>query len=141
MIGGRPACSRRPQRSCPSPLGSRGCLDHTGGGEAAAPSIRTSRSLPYVIIIDGEIIIGGSFTYTNAAQEKNTENVEITRDKAVAARYTANRQTHARRSEPYVEMGMPQCCWRGRGVALAVKVLEQRKRTKFDEKEFKKCLV
>ena len=43
-----------------------------------------------VIVIDGEIVIGGSFNYTRAAQDKNAENVEITRDKVVAAKYTAN---------------------------------------------------
>jgi phosphatidylserine/phosphatidylglycerophosphate/cardiolipin synthase-like enzyme len=31
-----------------------------------------------VIVIDGETVIGGSFNYTRAAQEKNAENVEIT---------------------------------------------------------------
>ena len=41
-----------------------------------------------VIIIDGEIVIGGSFNATRAAQDKNVENVEITRDKALAAKYT-----------------------------------------------------
>ena len=59
-----------------------------------------------LLIIDGEIVIGGSFNDTKAAQDKNAENVEITRDKAVAAKYTANWQTHARHSEPYVGRGM-----------------------------------
>jgi phosphatidylserine/phosphatidylglycerophosphate/cardiolipin synthase-like enzyme len=45
-----------------------------------------------VIIIDGEIVIGGSFNDTRAAQDKHAESVEITRDKAVAAKYTANWQ-------------------------------------------------
>jgi phosphatidylserine/phosphatidylglycerophosphate/cardiolipin synthase-like enzyme len=47
-----------------------------------------------VIIIDGEIVIGVSFNYTRAAQDKNAENVEITRDKALAAKYTANWVRH-----------------------------------------------
>jgi phosphatidylserine/phosphatidylglycerophosphate/cardiolipin synthase-like enzyme len=59
-----------------------------------------------VIIIDGETVIGGSFNYTKAAQDKNAENVEITRDRAVAAKYTANWQAHARHSEPYVGRGV-----------------------------------
>jgi phosphatidylserine/phosphatidylglycerophosphate/cardiolipin synthase-like enzyme len=58
-----------------------------------------------VIVIDEEIVIGGSFNYTKAAQDKNAENDEITRDKAVAARYTANWQAHAQHSEPYVGRG------------------------------------
>jgi phosphatidylserine/phosphatidylglycerophosphate/cardiolipin synthase-like enzyme len=60
----------------------------------------------WIIIVDGEIIIGGSFNYTKAAQEKNAENVEITRDKAVAAKYMENWQAHARHSEPYVGRGV-----------------------------------
>ena len=55
-----------------------------------------------VIVIDGKIVAGGSFNYTKAAQDKNVENVEITRDKALAAKYTASWQAHARHSEPYV---------------------------------------
>jgi hypothetical protein len=63
-------------------------------------------SLLNVIVIDGELVIGGSFNDTKAAQDKNAENVEITRDKAVAAKYTANWQTHAQHSEPYAGRGM-----------------------------------
>ena len=58
------------------------------------------------LIIDGEIVIGASFNGTKAAQDKNAENVEITRDEAVAATYTATWQTHARHSEPYVGRGV-----------------------------------
>ena len=61
-----------------------------------------------VIIIDGKVVIGGSFNYTRAAQEKNAENVEITRDPAVATKYTANWQSHAQHSEPYVGRGSRQ---------------------------------
>ena len=59
-----------------------------------------------LLIIDGEIVIGGSFNDTQAAQDKNAENVEITRDKVVAATYTANWQARARHSEPYVGRGV-----------------------------------
>ena len=59
-----------------------------------------------LLIIDGEIVIGGSFNYTRAAQDKNAENVEITRDKALAAKYTAHWQTHAQHSEPCAGRGM-----------------------------------
>src|SRR5262249_40385857 len=58
-----------------------------------------------VMIIDSETVIGGSCNHTKAAQHKNEENVEITRDKALAARYTANWQVHAQRSEPYLGRG------------------------------------
>jgi phosphatidylserine/phosphatidylglycerophosphate/cardiolipin synthase-like enzyme len=59
-----------------------------------------------VSVIDGETVIGGSFNYTKAAQDKHAENVEITRDKTVAAKHTANWQAHARHSERYVGGGV-----------------------------------
>jgi phosphatidylserine/phosphatidylglycerophosphate/cardiolipin synthase-like enzyme len=37
-----------------------------------------------VIIIDGMLVIGGSFNYTKAAQEKHAENVEMARSAALA---------------------------------------------------------
>jgi phosphatidylserine/phosphatidylglycerophosphate/cardiolipin synthase-like enzyme len=61
-----------------------------------------------IIIMDGETVIGGSFNYTKAAQDKNAENVEITRGQAVAARYTANWQAHAQHSTPYIGRGVRQ---------------------------------
>jgi phosphatidylserine/phosphatidylglycerophosphate/cardiolipin synthase-like enzyme len=38
-----------------------------------------------VIIIDGELVLTGSFNFTKAAQEKNAENLLIIRDQAFAA--------------------------------------------------------
>lgn len=43
-----------------------------------------------VMIIDGEMVITGSFNFTKAAQEKNAENLLIIRDPALAAQYTQN---------------------------------------------------
>jgi phosphatidylserine/phosphatidylglycerophosphate/cardiolipin synthase-like enzyme len=43
-----------------------------------------------VIVIDGELVITGSFNFTKAAQEKNAENLLILRDLALAAQYTKN---------------------------------------------------
>jgi len=37
-----------------------------------------------VIVIDGEIVLTGSFNFTKAAQEKNAENLLIIRDPALA---------------------------------------------------------
>jgi phosphatidylserine/phosphatidylglycerophosphate/cardiolipin synthase-like enzyme len=59
-----------------------------------------------VIIIDGELVITGSFNFTKAAQEKNAENVLIIRDKALAAQYTQNWDTHRRYRQPYVGRGV-----------------------------------
>jgi phosphatidylserine/phosphatidylglycerophosphate/cardiolipin synthase-like enzyme len=59
-----------------------------------------------VIVIDGEVVITGSFSFTKAAQEKNAENVLIIRDQAVAAQYTQNWQAHAEHRQPYVGRGV-----------------------------------
>jgi len=61
-----------------------------------------------VMIVDGEIVITGSFNFTKAAQEKNAENLLIIRDKGLAAKYIENWQSHARHSEPYVGRGVRQ---------------------------------
>jgi phosphatidylserine/phosphatidylglycerophosphate/cardiolipin synthase-like enzyme len=59
-----------------------------------------------IMIIDGEIVITGSFNFTKAAQEKNAENLLIIRDKALVQQYTANWQAHAQHSQPYVGRGV-----------------------------------
>jgi len=55
-----------------------------------------------IMIIDGEIVITGSFNFTKAAEDKNAENLLVIRDKATAEKYTKNWQDHAGHSEPYV---------------------------------------
>jgi phosphatidylserine/phosphatidylglycerophosphate/cardiolipin synthase-like enzyme len=55
-----------------------------------------------VIVIDGEMVITGSFNFTKSAQEKHAEKVLIIRDKALAARYTQNWDAHRQHSQPYV---------------------------------------
>jgi phosphatidylserine/phosphatidylglycerophosphate/cardiolipin synthase-like enzyme len=59
-----------------------------------------------IFIIDGEMIITGSFNFTKVAQEKNAENLLIIRDPALAAQYTQNWQAHAQHSQPYVDRGV-----------------------------------
>jgi phosphatidylserine/phosphatidylglycerophosphate/cardiolipin synthase-like enzyme len=55
-----------------------------------------------VIIIDGEIVITGSFPFTRAAEEQNAENLLIIRNRAMAETYIKNWLEHSRHSEPYV---------------------------------------
>jgi phosphatidylserine/phosphatidylglycerophosphate/cardiolipin synthase-like enzyme len=55
-----------------------------------------------VMIIDGETVITGSFNFTKAAEENNTENLLVIRDKKLAERYMKNWQEHERHSEVYV---------------------------------------
>jgi phosphatidylserine/phosphatidylglycerophosphate/cardiolipin synthase-like enzyme len=59
-----------------------------------------------VIVIDGEVVITGSFNFTKAAQEKNAENLLIIRDQALAVQYTQNWETHRQHSQPYVGRGV-----------------------------------
>jgi phosphatidylserine/phosphatidylglycerophosphate/cardiolipin synthase-like enzyme len=58
-----------------------------------------------VIVIDGELVLRGSFNFTKAAQEKNAENLLIIRDPALAAQYTQNWEAHRQHSQPYVGRG------------------------------------
>ena len=43
-----------------------------------------------VMIIDGEIVITGSFNFTNAAEENNAKDLLVIRDKNLAERYIKN---------------------------------------------------
>jgi phosphatidylserine/phosphatidylglycerophosphate/cardiolipin synthase-like enzyme len=61
-----------------------------------------------VIIVDGAIVIEGSFNYTKAAQTKNAENVLMLDDPTLAAQYTQNWEAHRAHSQPYVGRGMGQ---------------------------------
>lgn len=54
-----------------------------------------------VMIIDGEIVITGSFNFSKNAEEENAENVLIIRDKDLAKIYTKNWNEHADHSNPY----------------------------------------
>jgi phosphatidylserine/phosphatidylglycerophosphate/cardiolipin synthase-like enzyme len=51
------------------------------------------------MIIDKIKIITGSFNFTKAAEEKNAENVLISKDKALARVYIENWEKHKRHSE------------------------------------------
>lgn len=54
-----------------------------------------------IMIIDGKIILTGSFNFTKAAEDDNAENLLVIQDPALAAKYTANWQAHLRHSETY----------------------------------------
>jgi len=54
-----------------------------------------------VMVIDGGVVISGSFNFTKAAQEKNAENLLVIHDPELAARYAVNWREHAGHSEPY----------------------------------------
>jgi len=54
-----------------------------------------------VMIIDGKTVITGSFNFTNAAEEKNAENLLILDDAALATEYANNWRVHQQHSERY----------------------------------------
>ena len=54
-----------------------------------------------VMVVDGKTVITGSFNFTNAAEERNAENLLIVDDAVLAAQYTSNWQIHQKHSEPY----------------------------------------
>ncbi len=54
-----------------------------------------------VMVIDGQIVLTGSFNFTKAAEENNAENLLVIHDAALASRYTANWQAHRAHSVPY----------------------------------------
>jgi phosphatidylserine/phosphatidylglycerophosphate/cardiolipin synthase-like enzyme len=54
-----------------------------------------------VMVIDGEIVITGSFNFTRAAEERNAENLLVIKDKALAGKYIANWKIHWDHSELY----------------------------------------
>jgi phosphatidylserine/phosphatidylglycerophosphate/cardiolipin synthase-like enzyme len=56
-----------------------------------------------VMVIDGQIVITGSFNFTKAAEESNAENLLVIRDKEIADKYAANWKVHADHSEVYEE--------------------------------------
>jgi phosphatidylserine/phosphatidylglycerophosphate/cardiolipin synthase-like enzyme len=59
-----------------------------------------------VMVIDGETMITGSFNFTKAAQENNTENVLIIRDQTLAAQYMRNWEFHRQHNQPYMGRGV-----------------------------------
>jgi phosphatidylserine/phosphatidylglycerophosphate/cardiolipin synthase-like enzyme len=59
-----------------------------------------------IMVIDGEMVLTGSFNFTKSAQGKNAENVLIIRDPALAAQYTQNWEAHRQHSQPYIGRGV-----------------------------------
>lgn len=47
-----------------------------------------------VMVFDDQVVLTGSYNFTNAAEEKNAENCIFIDDKATAAAYTANWEAH-----------------------------------------------
>jgi phosphatidylserine/phosphatidylglycerophosphate/cardiolipin synthase-like enzyme len=54
-----------------------------------------------VMIIDGQVVLTGSFNFTRQAETSNAENLLVIRSPALAREYAANWQLHAEHSDPY----------------------------------------
>jgi len=57
-----------------------------------------------IMIIDGFVILTGSFNFTKAAEEKNAENLLIINDATLAKAYIQNWKAHEQHSERYKAM-------------------------------------
>ena len=58
-----------------------------------------------IMILDGEVVITGSFNFTHQAEVENAENLLIIRDRDIASRYLENWHEHEVHSEPYQGRG------------------------------------
>ena len=54
-----------------------------------------------VMILDGQVIITGSFNFTKSAEENNAENLLVIRDPQLAAKYAKNWNRHAAHAKEY----------------------------------------
>ncbi len=54
-----------------------------------------------VMVIDGEEVLTGSFNFTEAAEDRNAENLLVIRDNALAVQYARNWQAHRLHAKPY----------------------------------------
>jgi phosphatidylserine/phosphatidylglycerophosphate/cardiolipin synthase-like enzyme len=54
-----------------------------------------------IMIIDGRVVITGSYNFTKAAEKSNAENLVIIESGSVAEKYHNNWQKHRRHSQPY----------------------------------------
>lgn len=58
-----------------------------------------------IMIVDGRVVVTGSFNFTKSAEEHNAENLLVIHDPGLAAAYTANWKAHAAHSERYEGRG------------------------------------
>jgi phosphatidylserine/phosphatidylglycerophosphate/cardiolipin synthase-like enzyme len=54
-----------------------------------------------IMIIDGNVVITGSFNFTKQAENGNAENLLVIRDSDIAKKYAENWTLHAEHSRPY----------------------------------------
>jgi phosphatidylserine/phosphatidylglycerophosphate/cardiolipin synthase-like enzyme len=64
----------------------------SGVTRAAGAIVDRSAAIAHTkaIIIDGDLVVGGSFDYTQAAEQRNVEDVTFTQSREIASRFLAN---------------------------------------------------
>jgi len=86
---------------------SRTDRDHTQAdvlAQAGVPTLIDGKHVTAhnkVIVVDGEVVITGSFNFTSQSEDQNAENLLVIRDKAIADKFTTNWKSHAEHSVPY----------------------------------------
>ena len=55
-----------------------------------------------VMVIDGRTVLTGSFNFTDAAEDRNAENLLVIENPDLAAQYAANWRAHREHSKAYV---------------------------------------
>jgi phosphatidylserine/phosphatidylglycerophosphate/cardiolipin synthase-like enzyme len=60
-----------------------------------------------IMIIDGYLVLTGSFNFTRAAEEHNAENLLVINDPVLAQHYIANWHAHEQHSEPFERAAKP----------------------------------
>ncbi len=60
-----------------------------------------------IIIIDGYLVLTGSFNFTRAAEEHNAENLLLINDSVLAQQYISNWRAHEQHSEPFDRPAKP----------------------------------
>ena len=61
-----------------------------------------------VCIVDGEVVIGGSYNWTSTAESSNAENLTIIRDRPVAAQFAGDFAKHLAQSKRFVPASQPE---------------------------------
>ena len=59
------------------------------------------------MIIDGYLVLTGSFNFTRAAEEHNAENLLLINDPVLARQYLENWHAHEQHAEPYERAEKP----------------------------------
>jgi phosphatidylserine/phosphatidylglycerophosphate/cardiolipin synthase-like enzyme len=95
-----------PSRVCPSISRLPSTLDSSAdflAHEGVPTFIDAQHAIAHnkIMIIDGEVVLTGSFNFTKAAEAKNAENLLVLHDSALSSKYEANWQLHLNHSTRY----------------------------------------